>query len=84
LKSLSVFGGIYLWIKAEKVVESFREGTFLKKSLFIVILRVVSILGSKLISSFSLSSEEDKAIVLRDIFLKAEKAKTLLEEHLII
>jgi len=75
---------IYLGIEAGKVAESFREGTFLNKSLFIVILRAVSILGSKLISSFLLSSKEDKAIVLKEIFLEAEKAETLLEEPLII
>jgi len=75
---------IYLGIEAGKVAESFREGTFLKRSLSIVILRAVSILESKLISSFSLSLEEDKAIVLGEIFLEAEKVETLLEEHLII
>ena len=64
---------IYLGIKAGKVAESFREDTFLKRSLSIVILRAVSILESKLISSFLLSLEEDKAIVLGEIFLEVER-----------
>ena len=79
-----IVNAIYLGIKTRKVVESFRKGTILNKSLPIVIHRIISILGSKSISFFSLSSEEDKAIVLVEIFLKIEKAETLFKKHFVI
>jgi len=52
----------------------------LEESLPVITLRVVDILGSKLISSFLLSSKEDKAKASGEAFLKAEEAEMLLEE----
>jgi len=53
-----------------KVAGSLREDTFLEESLSVVILKVVSILKSELIFSSLLSSEEDTATALGEIFLE--------------
>ena len=52
----------------------------MEKSLSIVILRVVGILVSEPISSFSLFPKEDRFTISEKTFLKIEKAKILLEE----
>jgi len=67
-----------------KAVGSLRKGTFLEKSLPVVTLGAVGILGSRPIFSSSLSPEEDTVIASEEIFLEAEKAETLLEECLTI
>ena len=54
------------------------------QSLFVVILRVVSILVSEPISSSSLSPKEDKVTISEKTFLKIEKAKILLKECSVI
>jgi len=64
-------------IKIEKVAESLREDTFLEKSLLIITLEAVSILGSKTILSFSLSPKVDKVIALENTFLEIEEAEIL-------
>ena len=64
------------------MAESLREDTFLKESLPIVILRIVGILESEPILSFSLSSKEDKAIASEVIFLDAEEAEILFKSTL--
>ena len=56
----------------------------MKKSLPIITLGAVGILGSKFMSSFSLSPKEDKVKVSEKTFLEAEEAETLLEECLAI
>jgi len=71
-------------IGVEKAAGSFREGNFLEKSLSIVILRAVGILGSEPTLFSSLSPEEDEDKVSGEEFLKAEEAETLLEEHLVM
>ena len=52
----------------------------MEKSLSVVILRVVGILVSEPISSFSLFPKEDRFTISEKTFLKIEKAKILLEE----
>jgi len=54
----------------------------LKKSLPVVTLRTVSILGSEPTLSSLLSSEEDEDKASGKGFLEAEETETLLEEHL--
>jgi len=71
-------------LRQKKAAESLRKGIFLEKSLSIVILRVVSILGSKPIFFFSVSSKKYKTIVSGEIFLKVEEVETFLEKYLII
>jgi len=69
-------------IEAGKAAGSLREGTFMQESLPVVTLGAVGILGSKLMSFSSLSSEEDKYTASGETFLKAEEAETLIEERL--
>jgi len=57
------------------VAGSLKKDTFLEESLFIVIFGTVGILGSELISFFSLSPE-NKVKVLEEKFLKTEEVKT--------
>jgi len=64
-------------IKIEKVAESLREDTFLEKSLLIITLEAVSILGFKTILSFLLSPKVDKVIALENTFLEIEEAEIL-------
>ena len=71
-------------IETEKVVGSFREDTFLEKSLSIVIFRTVSILESELISSFSLSSKKYKTKVSGEIFLETKEVEILFGKYLSI
>ena len=59
-----------------------RGGSFLKKSLPIITLGAVGVLGSEPTLSSSLSSEEDEDKASGEEFLKAEEAETLLEERL--
>jgi len=73
-----------LGIGAGKAVGSFREDNLLKESLSVVILRVVSILGSEPTLSSLLSSEEDKDKASGEGFLKTKKTEILLEEHLVM
>jgi len=68
---------IPLIIKIEKVAESLREDTFLEKSLLIITLEAVSILGFKTILSFLLSPKVDKVIALENTFLEIEEAEIL-------
>jgi len=75
-----IVDAVSLIIEVEKVAKSLKESTFLEKSLSVIILGVVSILGSKLIFSFLFSLKEDKAIILKETFLKVKEAKTLLED----
>ena len=65
-----------------KAAGSLRGGRFLKESLSVIILGIVDILGSELILSSSLSSEEDEDKASGEGFLKAKEAETLLEERL--
>ena len=69
-------------IEIGKVAESLREDTFLEKSLPVVILGTVGILGSKPMYSFSFSPESNKATFLEETFLEAQEAKILFEKHL--
>ena len=69
---------------AGKAAESFREGNLLKESLSIVIFGTVGILGSEPTLSSSLSPEENEDKASGKGFLEAEKAETLLEEHLVM
>ena len=71
-------------IRAGKVAGSFREGNLLEESLPVVTLGAVGVLGSELMLSSSLLSEEDEDIASEKGFLKAKEAKTLLEERLVI
>jgi len=75
-----IVDAVSLIIEVEKVAKSLKESTFLEKSLSVIILGVVSILESKLIFSFLFSLKEDKAIILKETFLKVKEAKTLLED----
>ena len=65
-----------------KTAGSLRGGSFLKESLLVITLGAVGVLGSEPILSFSLSPEEDEDKASGEGFLEAEKAETLLEEHL--
>ena len=56
----------------------------MEESLPIVTLGTVDVLGSGLISSSWLSSEENTAIALKEIFLEAKEAEILLKKHLAI
>jgi len=67
-----------LGIEVGKVTGSLIESTFLKKSLSIVIFGAVGILGFGPISFSLLSSEKDKAKILKEIFLKIKEVETLL------
>jgi len=67
-----------------KAAESFRRGSLLEESLLVITLGTVDILGSESILSSSLSPEKDEDKALREGFLEAEEAETLLEEHLAI
>ena len=73
-----------LEIEIVKVAGSLRKGTFLEKSLSIVTLGAVDILGLEFIFFFLLSPEEDKAKTLGEAFLEIEEAETLLKECLVI
>jgi len=46
-----------------------------------ITLRAVDILGSEPISSFLLSSKEDKAKASGEVFLEVEEVEMLLEEY---
>lgn len=59
------------------MAESLREDTFLEKSLLIITLEAVSILGFKTILSFLLSPKVDKVIALENTFLEIEEAEIL-------
>jgi len=56
----------------------------LGKSLLIVTLEAVGILGSKLMSFFLLSPRKDNVKASEKALLKAEEAKTLLERYLAV
>ena len=71
-------------IRVGKAAGSFREGNLLKKSLSVVTLGVVGVLGSEPMLSSSLSPEEDEDRASGEEFLEAEEAETLLKEHLAI
>ena len=71
-----------LGIRAGKVARSFRKGNLLEESLHIVTLRAVGILESEPTLFSSLSSKEDEDKASGEGFFEAEKAETLLEEHL--
>jgi len=71
-------------IEIRKVAGSLREDTFLEKSLSVVILGTVGILGSEPMYFFSFSPEINKSTSLGETFLEAQEAKTLLEEYLTI
>jgi len=66
-----------------KVIGSLRGGTLLE-SLPVTTLKTVGVLGLKLILSFSLSFEKEEDRTSGEGFLEAEKAETLLKEHLVI
>jgi len=67
-----------------KVIGSLRGGTLLE-SLPVTTLKTVGVLGLKPILSFSLSfEEEEEDRTSGEGFLEAEKAETLLKEHLVI
>jgi len=68
-------------IDTEKVAESLRESTFLEGSLLIVTLGVVDVLGSKLMFSSSISSENDKATASGETFLYIKEVEILLEKY---
>ena len=68
-----------LEIEAKRVVGNLREGTFLEKSLLVIIFEAVGILRSKLMF---FSSEKDIAKVSGETFLKIEKIKILFEKYL--
>ena len=59
------------------MAESLREDTFLEKSLLIITLEAVNILGFKTILSFLLSPKVDKVIALENTFLEIEEAEIL-------
>jgi len=63
-------------IEAGKVTGSLRKGTFLEKSLPVVTLGAVGVLGSELMSFSSLSPGENQAKALGEAFLEAEEAET--------
>ena len=65
-----------------KTAGSLRGGSFLKKSLPVVALGAVGVLGSEPTLSSSLSPEEDKDRASGEGFFEAEEAETLLEERL--
>ena len=65
-----------------KAAGSLRGGSFLKKSLPVVTLGIVGILGSESTLFFSLSPEKDEDKASGEGFLEAEEAETLLEERL--
>jgi len=69
-------------IPSGKAAGSFKGGSLLEESLPVVILGIVSVLGSESTLSSSLSPEKDEDKVLGEGFLEAEEAKTLLEERL--
>ena len=71
-------------IRVGKAAGSFREGNLLEKSLLVVTLGAVGVLGSEPTLSSSISPEEDEDKALGEGFLEAEEAETLLEEYLII
>jgi len=59
-----------------------RGGSFLKKSLPVVILGTVGVLGSESTLFSLLSPEEDEDKASEEGFLEAEEAEKLLEERL--
>ena len=67
---------------SEKAAGSLRGGSFLKKSLLVITLGAVGVLGSEPTLSSSLSPEEDEDKASGEGFLEAEEAEALLEEHL--
>ena len=69
-------------IEIVKVARSLREGTFLEKSLPIVTIGAVGILGFKFF--FLLSPKENKDKALGKAFLEVEEVETLLKECLVI
>jgi len=70
--------------KVEKATKSLKENTFLEKSLSIVILGGIGILGSVFKSFSSLSSKENKAKDPGEAFLETEETKTLLEKYFVM
>jgi len=70
--------------KAEKATKSLKESIFLEKSLSIVILGAIGILGSEFISFSSLSSKENKAKDSGETFLETEETEILLEKYFAI
>ena len=58
-----------------------RKLNFLEESLSMITLRAVDILESEPISSFLLSSKEDKAKASGEVFLEVEEVEMLLEEY---
>jgi len=70
--------------EAEKATKSLKESTFLEKSLSIVILGAIGILGSEFISFSSLSSKENKAKDSREAFLETEETETLFEKYFVM
>ena len=71
-------------IDAGKAAGSLRENTFLEESLYIVILGIIDILGSKPMFFSLVFPEKDKATVSGKIFLEIKEVETLLEEYLAI